>query len=70
MTTEEKISHNIQVIKRVVEALLDQGLVDKDEMMSNPTYAKEMFWSYITAANITREMMNMKPLVLYDISES
>lgn len=70
MTREEKISHNIQVIKRVVEALLDQGLADKDKMLSNPAYAKEMFWSYITAANIAREMMNMKPLVLYDISEN
>ena len=70
MTKEEVKKHNETVINNVIMSLIDLKLVDPIRMMYDHKYASDMVINYIEAANLTREMLNMPKLVLYDITES
>lgn len=70
MTKEEAKKHNETVINNVIMSLIDLKLVDPIRMMYDRKYASDMVINYIEAANLTREMLNMPKLVLYDITES
>lgn len=69
MTREQAITHNESVITGILLALVDNNLADPYRLITNPKYASERITTYLEAANITREMMNMPKLVIYNLDE-
>ena len=65
----EAIEHNKRVIRNVVTALIESKLVDPFRLLTEKAYATEQIITYLQAANIAREMMNMPELYLIDINE-
>jgi hypothetical protein len=69
MDKNQIIEHNQNVIRNVLTALVESGMVDALRLFTDKEYCSECFFTYMEAANIARKMMNMEPLVLYTISE-
>lgn len=69
MTRVEAIQHNEKVIREVINALVEFKLADPYNLLINHKYAVEMISIYLEAANVTRAMMNMPKLVLYNVQD-
>lgn len=69
MTRVEAIQHNEKVIREVINALVEFKLADPYNLLTNHKYAVEMISIYLEAANVTRAMMNMPKLVLYNVQD-
>ena len=69
MTKEQAIQHNREVISNVIQALIEERLVDPVRMLTDHSYMVDNISTYIKAANIAREMMHMPKLFLYEIPE-
>lgn len=69
MDKNQIIEHNQNVIRNVLTALVESGMVDTLRLFTDKKYCSDCFFTYLEAANVARKMMNMEPLVLYTISE-
>ena len=69
MERAEMIAHNQEVVKNVIIALVENNMVDPSRLLLDINYAAENISTYIEAANMAREMMNMPKLFLYNINE-
>ena len=67
MSKEEMLEHNKRVISDVMTTLIEMGEADPIRMLNDRQYVAEMVSTYINAANLARSMMNMPPLVLYNL---
>ena len=63
------MQHNREVVSNVIQALVEERLVDPVRMLTDYRYMVDNISTYINAANIAREMMHMPKLFLYEISE-
>ena len=69
MTKEQAIQHNRAVISNVIHALIEERLADPVQLLTDYEYMVDRISAYINAANLTREMMHMPKLFLYEIPE-
>ena len=69
MTLKEAIEHNERVIRNIMTALIENGLADPVQLITDKTYAIEQITTYIQAANITREMLHLPKLYLINTNE-
>lgn len=70
ITKAQMLAHNDQVIKNVLITLVEEKLADPARLLLDTEYTCEMVATYLKAANIAREMMNMPKLYLYEIEEN
>ena len=53
----------------MIIALVENNMVDPSRFLLDTNYAAERISTYIKAANMVREMMNLPKLFLYEIGE-
>ena len=68
-TLKEAIEHNERVIRNVTVALIENELADPVQLITDKTYAIEQIMTYIQAANITREILQLPKLYLINTNE-
>lgn len=69
MDKNQIIEHNKNVIRNVLTALVESGMVDTIRLFVDRQYCSDCFFTYLEAANVARKMMNMEPMVLYTIND-
>lgn len=47
----------------IVSTMIEIGVLDPVRALADVNYFNEQFWTYVYAANIARETMNMEPLL-------
>lgn len=67
ITRAQAVAHNEAVIKDILQTLVENHMADPYRMLTDHEYTSEQVFTYLKAANMARNMMNMPPLVLYDI---
>lgn len=68
-TKKQALNHNRIVIANASAALLESKMVDPYRFLEDTRYAAKMINRYIEAANVTREVMHMPKMFLYDMRE-